>query len=121
RISERLPALSTDAELVIYRVAQEALTNVVRHSGSRRAELRLEPDDGRVVLTVRDEGRGIGPGHAPGSGIRGMRERAGLSGAALPAAGAPDADALDARERALPVRGLEGGGRGLRCEDRRRP
>jgi two-component system, NarL family, sensor histidine kinase UhpB len=87
QISERLPALSPDAELVIYRVAQEALTNVVRHSGSRRAELRLEPDDGRVVLTVRDEGRGIEPAQPPGSGIRGMRERAGLIGAALELSG----------------------------------
>jgi two-component system sensor histidine kinase UhpB len=68
---------------VIYRVAQEALTNVARHSGSRQAELSLQPADGRVVLTVRDAGRGLEPEQAPGSGIRGMRERAGLVGAAL--------------------------------------
>lgn len=80
-ISERLPALSADAELVIYRVAQEALTNVARHSGSAHAELSLQHADGRVVLTVRDEGRGLEPRRALGSGIRGMRERAGLVGA----------------------------------------
>jgi two-component system sensor histidine kinase UhpB len=83
RISDRLPGISSDAELVIYRVAQEALTNVARHSGSHEAELSLQPADGRVVLTVRDAGRGLEPEHARGSGIRGMRERAGLVGAAL--------------------------------------
>jgi two-component system sensor histidine kinase UhpB len=83
RIAEPLPALSSDAELVIYRVAQEALTNVARHSGAGEAELSLQPADGRVVLTVRDAGRGIDARWAPGSGIRGMRERAGLVGAAL--------------------------------------
>jgi two-component system sensor histidine kinase UhpB len=83
RIAEPLPALSRDAELVIYRVAQEALTNVARHSGAGEAELSLQPADGHVVLTVRDGGRGIDQKWAPGSGIRGMRERAGLVGAAL--------------------------------------
>jgi two-component system sensor histidine kinase UhpB len=83
RMAEQLPELSPDAELVIYRVAQEALTNVARHSGSRTAELALQPDDGHVLLSVRDRGKGLATDPAPGSGIRGMRERAGLVGAAL--------------------------------------
>jgi two-component system, NarL family, sensor histidine kinase UhpB len=83
QVAEPLPELSPDAELVIYRVAQEALTNVARHSGTDRAELSLQPDDGRLVLTVRDEGKGLGDGETDGSGIRGMRERAGLIGAAV--------------------------------------
>lgn len=83
RIDECLPGLSADAELVIYRVAQEALTNVARHSGSRQAELSLGLDDGHIVLSVRDHGSGLEPDAAPGSGIRGMRERAGLIGATL--------------------------------------
>jgi two-component system sensor histidine kinase UhpB len=83
RISEPLPELSRDAELVIYRVAQEALTNVARHSGSERAELRLDPMDGHLVLTVRDHGKGLPAVQAPGSGIRGMQERAALIGATL--------------------------------------
>jgi two-component system, NarL family, sensor histidine kinase UhpB len=82
-VAEPLPELSSDAELVIYRVAQEALTNVARHSGTDRAELSLQPDDGRLVLTVRDEGQGLSDGKTDGSGIRGMRERAGLIGAAV--------------------------------------
>jgi two-component system, NarL family, sensor histidine kinase UhpB len=82
-VAEALPDLPASTELVIYRVAQEALTNVARHSGSRRAELSLEPDDGGLLLTVRDHGRGVRPGQPPGSGMRGMHERAGLVGAAL--------------------------------------
>ena len=82
-IAEPLPELSPDAELVIYRVAQEALTNVARHSGSGEAELSLRPVNGRVVLTVRDDGRGIDSQWVPGGGVRGMRERAALVGAAL--------------------------------------
>ncbi len=78
-----VPLLAPDVELVIYRVAQEALTNVVRHSGSDRAELRLDRDDGELTLTVRDRGRGLMPGYVPGTGMRGMRERASLIGATL--------------------------------------
>ena len=83
QIAEPLPALSSETELVIYRVAQEALTNIVRHSGSERAELILEPRDGEIVLVVRDQGSGFEPARDVGSGIRGMRERAGLIGATL--------------------------------------
>ena len=79
--SPTLPQLTREAELVIYRVAQEALTNVARHSGAGAAELTLQPADGRVVLTVRDHGRGMAsPSGCPATGIRGMRERAGLVG-----------------------------------------
>jgi len=78
-----LPALSGEAELVIYRVAQEALTNVVRHSGSGHAELVLERNGPRLVLRVLDEGRGLRNGANEGGGLRGMRERAVLVGADL--------------------------------------
>jgi two-component system, NarL family, sensor histidine kinase UhpB len=83
RISDALPALEPSTELAIYRVAQEALTNAARHSGSGRAELSLHPRDGQVVLTVRDHGHGLADGRPPGSGMRGMRERAALVGATL--------------------------------------
>src|SRR3712207_6988376 len=52
---ERVPALSEEQELVIYRVAQEALTNVARHAGAHTAELSLAATDGDVVLRVRDD------------------------------------------------------------------
>jgi two-component system sensor histidine kinase UhpB len=82
RLPDGLPALPPEAELVIYRVAQEALTNVARHSGSETAQLTLQRDDGELVLTVLDNGKGLDT-EQPGSGIRGMRERAALLGATL--------------------------------------
>jgi two-component system sensor histidine kinase UhpB len=89
-IERDLPPLRSDVELVVYRVAQEALTNVVRHSGSERAELGLGADAGRLVLTVRDHGRGLASEHVAGAGIRGMRERANLIGASLQVSNTPD-------------------------------
>lgn len=82
--------LSEQQELVVYRVAQEALTNVARHAKAERAHLRLERDESSAVLIVRDDGRGLEPG-APSSshGIRGMRERAMLIGAGLAITPAP--------------------------------
>jgi two-component system sensor histidine kinase UhpB len=82
RVQERLPPLSEEQELVVYRVGQEALTNVVRHSGARRAEVALGMQAGQLVLEVADDGRGV-PAGATGGGVRGMRERADLVGAAL--------------------------------------
>ena len=80
-----LPPLSADAELVVYRVAQEALTNVVRHAGVQEARVTLDAHDGTVELVVRDGGVGVGVHTAEDSagGIRGMRERALLIGARL--------------------------------------
>jgi two-component system, NarL family, sensor histidine kinase UhpB len=85
RLARDLRPLEPKEELVVYRVAQEALTNVARHSDASRAWLSLGGgDDGRVTLVVRDSGRGFEPGtHARGTGLRGMRERAMLVGAAL--------------------------------------
>ncbi len=77
--------LTTEQELVIYRVAQESLTNVLRHAGAHRVALTLrEDEDGAVVLLVRDDGVGL-PADADdhSNGIRGMRERALLVGADL--------------------------------------
>jgi two-component system, NarL family, sensor histidine kinase UhpB len=82
-IAPELPQLSTEAELVIYRVAQEALTNVARHSGVELAELVLVHADRRLTLTVRDRGRGLADGSGAGTGMRGMRERAALIGARI--------------------------------------
>ncbi|MBD9735758.1 HAMP domain-containing sensor histidine kinase, partial [Streptomyces sp. H28] len=77
-----LPELGPEAELVLYRVAQEGLTNVVRHARARRAGIALRRIPGGVELWVRDDGRGIVDA-AEGAGIRGMRERALLIGADL--------------------------------------
>jgi two-component system sensor histidine kinase UhpB len=83
-VDRDLPALSSDAELVVFRVAQESLTNVIRHAEADRAELRLARCGDGVRLEVRDDGLGIGAGAArDGSGIRGMRERALMVGSTL--------------------------------------
>ena len=75
--------LSPDQEIAIFRVIQECLTNVHRHSGSRKAEVRLARRHGCIHLEVNDEGKGIPLGkhfdlNSPatlGVGFRGMRER----------------------------------------------
>jgi len=80
-----LPALSSDAELVVYRVAQEALTNIVRHAQVEEAHMGLAAREGGVELVVHDAGVGVRE-HATedsAGGIRGMRERALLIGARL--------------------------------------
>jgi two-component system sensor histidine kinase UhpB len=83
QIERDLP-LNPEDELVVYRVAQEALTNVVRHAQARNVSLSLSADDGAVVLRIGDDGRGIAPELLDSSyGIRGMRERALLIGATL--------------------------------------
>jgi two-component system sensor histidine kinase UhpB len=84
RLTEDLPPLSEEVELVIYRVAQEALTNVLRHSEASQCLLELAADGNVISLTVRDNGRGL-PSSFGGDtiGIEGMRERALLVGGRL--------------------------------------
>ncbi|MEV0523983.1 HAMP domain-containing sensor histidine kinase [Streptomyces sp. NPDC050439] len=77
-----VPKLGHAAELVLYRVAQESLTNVVRHSGARRVDFTLRTTPTGVDLRVSDDGHGLSSA-AEGAGIRGMRERALLIGADL--------------------------------------
>lgn len=83
-LSAELPQLSEEVELVIYRVAQEALTNVLRHSGAGRCLIRLAADGDKLRLTVLDDGAGM-PADvgAETIGIEGMRERALLVGGQL--------------------------------------
>jgi two-component system sensor histidine kinase UhpB len=85
--------LGDDQQLVVYRVAQEALSNAARHSEAGRVEVRLrrEPSGG-VVLEVSDDGRGFAFDESQrGLGIGGMRERALLVGAELTIESRPDA------------------------------
>jgi signal transduction histidine kinase len=82
-----LPAAVTTTS---YRIVQEALTNVVRHASGSRARVRVTREDGRVVIDVQDDGRGVVPVGAvatagTGSGVRGMRERALAAGGTLEA------------------------------------
>jgi PAS domain S-box-containing protein len=81
--------LPTDVETTLFRIVQEALANVHRHSGSRIAELRVTRTPAEVVLQVQDHGRGLPPNLLEkdatglGVGVAGMRERARQLGGAL--------------------------------------
>ena len=76
-----LPALGFERETALYRIAQEALTNVARHAGARHARVTLGVEDEATVLRIADDGRGASG--APGRGQIGMRERAAAYGGAL--------------------------------------
>jgi two-component system sensor histidine kinase UhpB len=78
-----LPTLDPDVELVVYRVAQEALTNAVRHARPTEMHVHLERTETGIRLRVVDDGPGLSTEGRPGGGLRGMRERAVMVGAQL--------------------------------------
>jgi two-component system, NarL family, sensor histidine kinase UhpB len=83
-------ALPSDGQLVAYRVAQEALANVARHSGAGRVEVELAADGQGLELRVSDDGRGFDPVRvADGLGLEGMAERARLVGGEVAVTSAP--------------------------------
>jgi PAS domain S-box-containing protein len=70
------PRLSSELETTVFRIIQEALTNVYRHSGSEDARIDISQEIDRVRLRIRDFGKGIGPAAGTtGVGISGMKER----------------------------------------------
>jgi two-component system sensor histidine kinase UhpB len=83
RFDRDLAALAPEAELAVYRIAQESLTNVARHAQATRVEVTLESGVDSVVLHVIDDGRGFAGDPTEHGGLRSMRERAVLIGAAL--------------------------------------
>jgi PAS domain S-box-containing protein len=80
-VPEDLPRHPRDVETALFRVAQECLTNVHRHSGSPTATLRIFEEAGCLMLEVADQGQGVrvpvpsGTALRPGTGVAGMRER----------------------------------------------
>jgi len=90
--AERLEALDRDASVTIYRVLQESLTNVARHSGAKHAWAVLEAANGALVLEIEDDGRGITLAEMTKSrslGVKGMRERVLRLGGELEVSRAP--------------------------------
>lgn len=81
--------LPSEVGLAVHRIVQEALTNVIRHADTDRADVVVNHLDDRVEVTITDGGRGGGPEGSPGFGIVGMRERARALGGQLSAGGAP--------------------------------
>ncbi len=75
RLPEQLAACPGQVEVAVYRVVQEALTNVARHAGAREVEVSLHPENGRLRLTIRDDGAGASAPPTPHLGLLGIRER----------------------------------------------
>jgi PAS domain S-box-containing protein len=79
RMPEDLGRIGNEIEIVLFRVLQESLTNIYRHSGSKAATIEIGADSQQVWLQVQDEGKANGHGSRepfrPGVGITGMRER----------------------------------------------
>lgn len=84
-----LPKLAPEVELAVYRIAQEGLTNIVRHAEASRVTITLDSGHDSVVLRVVDDGRGFGGDPVEHGGLRSMRERAVLVGGALAIKEAP--------------------------------
>ncbi len=78
---ETLPALPAAVEVAAFRIAQEALTNVVRHAHAHECVVRIKIED-QFVMEIRDDGRGLPATHRAGVGLNSMRERAAELGGA---------------------------------------
>jgi len=87
-----IPRLREELEIGVYRIAQEALTNAVRHSGAQAIQLTLAADDGTLRLEIADDGCGFAPDARRGTealGLVGMEERALALGGRLDLRSAP--------------------------------
>jgi signal transduction histidine kinase len=84
-IDPDLPLLPDHYTIILYRVLQETMTNVIRHAGASRVWVELSRDDGQISLTVQDNGRGFSfdPLKPGGIGLIGIRERLALAGGDL--------------------------------------
>jgi signal transduction histidine kinase len=85
-VSEQVDGLSAEVEQCYYRVAQEALENVVQHANARRVRVSLKRTEGRLTLEISDDGSGFVPESVVSEdrfGLRGMQERAELIGGTL--------------------------------------
>lgn len=118
-------AVSPHHEVALYRIAQEAITNIRKHARASRVRLALRAEGSEIVLVVEDDGRGFNPAVAPGGvsfGLSGMRERASLAGGELRVSSQPGSGTrIEARiphqapgrraERAGGARQIDGAGR----------
>jgi len=90
-LPDSLPPLPAAVEVAVYRIVQEAVTNVIRHARASTCAVRLSLDagGGRLLLEVADDGRGIAERQQPGVGLSSMRERAAELGGTLALRAAP--------------------------------
>lgn len=82
-LDERETRLRPDVEAELFRIAQQAMTNAVRHAGATAINVHCRVRPPRSVITVRDDGRGLQPARPDSQGLDIMRERAALIGARL--------------------------------------
>jgi signal transduction histidine kinase len=102
QLAVELDRLDPEIETTVYRLVQEALTNVKKHAGASAVRVEAGAEAGRVALTVVDDGRGFDPDAATaGFGVAGMRERAALVGGTLDVASGPGGTTVRA---SLPAR-----------------
>ncbi|MGI5372407.1 sensor histidine kinase [Streptomyces iakyrus] len=94
-------SLPAAVEVAAYAIAGEAVANAIRHSAASRLELTARMEDTVLILSIRDNGRGIPPRHRAGVGLRSMRERAAEIGGRLEVTSAPGGGTLV--RAALPV------------------
>jgi two-component system, LuxR family, sensor kinase FixL len=87
----------------LYRIAQEAINNAVRHGKSRHIEVNLRCTEESLRLSVRDDGKGFTPGHTPGLGLRTMGYRSRVIGAALDIRTSPDGGTIVTCTMAAPA------------------
>jgi signal transduction histidine kinase len=95
----------------LYRIVQEALTNVMRHAQATQVKIKIEGRPQEVVIEVRDNGRGFDPntlGHTRSLGLTGIRERAALIGASAEIIGSPGTGTLVSVH--VPINGSETAG-----------
>jgi len=95
--------LTSDEERGVYRLVQEALTNVVKHARARRVEVSVRTGDSLISIEVGDDGVGFDPAAGPGRGLLGMRERTELLGGATEIDSTPGAGTTV--RSTLPLRG----------------
>jgi len=97
-----------DVEIALFRIAQEAVSNAIRHGRARRIDVGLHQTDGGLVLSLRDNGVGFDPDDAPtdGMGLSTMRQRAAAVGGDLSVRSRPGETVVEAN---IPVRGADAG------------
>ncbi|OFW56656.1 MAG: hypothetical protein A2W01_08440 [Candidatus Solincola sediminis] len=96
--------LDPEARVGLFRISQEALTNIVRHAGAARVDIELSRVDGDVLLSIRDDGRGVSEKDVSGPfsiGILGMKERASALGGQLEIIGEPEGTTVQVRVPAI--------------------
>jgi signal transduction histidine kinase len=113
RVHGAVPRLDSVAELTVYRIAQEALSNVDRHAGASTVEVRLWTGEGRLEMRVIDDGQGFDPGpRGPVDqgtlGVAGMRERATLMGGSFDVRSQPGMGTTVSAS--VPLAGADGAG-----------